>query len=108
MIRKAYASFLLPILLLVSQQGAVTHEFGHFAKDSLRAQLQDKRKDQQQLPSTTCEKCVVYAHLSGAVAPEIPTLKLPPLAYASPGHAAISPRSTDSPTARSRGPPSVL
>jgi hypothetical protein len=62
----------------------------------------------QQAPGTTCEKCVVFAHLSGAVMPDIPAIDVPLLAFALQGRVAFSRRNTDIPVARARGPPIFL
>ena len=108
MIRKYTLSFLLPILLLLAQQGAVVHELGHFAADTQRAQERNRLPDPRHLPGTTCEKCVVFAHLSGAVAPHIPSIDAPLLTHALSGRSTVGQRSADTPSARSRGPPSYL
>jgi hypothetical protein len=108
MIRKSLVSYLLPILLLLAQQGAVLHELGHFVADVEQVQLRGKQQSPQQVPGAPCEKCVVFAHLSGAVAPSIPAIFIPQLAFALFGHVVEAQRSTDSPPARSRGPPSTF
>ena len=106
MIRKPFLSLLLPILLLLAQQGAVLHELGHFVADVEQVELRGQQQNPKQLPAAPCEKCVVFAHLSGAVAPSIPVIVVPQLVFALFGHAVEAQRSTDSPPARSRGPPS--
>jgi hypothetical protein len=108
MIRKPFLSLLLPVLLLLAQQGAVLHELGHFAADVEQAQARGKQPDPQRLPGAPCEKCVVFAHFAGAVAPAIPAIFIPQLAFALFGHVVAAQRSSDSPSARSRGPPSSL
>jgi hypothetical protein len=108
MIRKPFLSLLLPILLLLAQQGAVLHGLGHVVADAEQAQLRGKQQNPKQLPTAPCEKCVVFAHLAGAVAPSIPVIFIPQLVFALFGHAVEAQRSTDSPPARSRGPPSFL
>jgi hypothetical protein len=111
MVRKSYLSFLLPILLLLAQHGAVLHEFGHFAEDSARAKLLDplRGNDQRQVPGAPCEKCVQYAQFASAVSPSAPVLLSPLLlAYDFLQQAEVAQRGTDVPNARSRGPPFVL
>jgi hypothetical protein len=111
MVRKPYLSFLLPILLLLAQHGAVLHELGHFAEDSTRAKLEDRRQgnDQERFPGAPCEKCFEYAQLASAVSPNAPVLLSPLLlAYEFLQQAEVAQRGTDVPIARSRGPPSVL
>jgi hypothetical protein len=107
MIRKSLLPFLLPILLLCAQQGAVMHELEHFAADTQRVQSRNQQPGQQPAPGIPCEKCVVFAHLSGAVAPHVPVFIAPLLAYALLERAIVAQRSTDTPAARSRGPPSA-
>lgn len=113
--RKLCLSLLWSILLLLAQQAAVLHEIGHwnsdFARGGVQAQAQVQPQGQgkqQQIPGTACEKCVVFAHFAGAVSPDFPEFTQPPLAYDFARQEAASQRSTDSPTARSRGPPILL
>jgi hypothetical protein len=101
---RLFLAVLLPVLLLVAQQNAMLHELGHAAGSPARTQRQDK----QIPPGTACDKCVVFAHLSGAVAPDAPALKQPLLAYEAVSRRTVSLASTEVPTARSRGPPSIL
>jgi hypothetical protein len=108
MIRKPFLSLLLPILLLLAQQGAVLHELGHFAADVEQAQSRGKQPGPQQPPGAPCEKCVVFAHLLGAVAPSIPAIVVPQLTFVLFGRVVEAQRSADSPSARNRGPPVVL
>jgi hypothetical protein len=107
MTRKCFLSLLLPIFLLLAQQAAVLHELAHFVADVERAEARGKQPDPQQLPGAPCEKCLVFAHLSGAIAPSIPAIVIPQLAFALLGRVAEAQRSTESPSARSRGPPSA-
>jgi hypothetical protein len=108
MIRKLFLPFLLPILLLLAQQGAILHELGHFASDTQRVQSRNQQPGPLPAPGAPCEKCVVFAHLSGAVAPHVPVFNAPLLVYALVERAIVAQRSTDTPAARSRGPPSFL
>jgi hypothetical protein len=108
MIRKPFLSLLLPLLLLLAQQGAVLHELGHALAGIEYAQTRGKQQDPQPLPTAPCERCLVFAHLAGAVAPSIPAIFIPQLTFALFGHVVEAQRSTDSPFARSRGPPSTL
>jgi hypothetical protein len=111
MTRKSLLSLLLPLFLLLAQQGAILHELAHFAADqrTQRADIQQgQQPSPQQAPGTTCEKCVVFAHLSGAVMPDIPAIDMPRLAFALHGHVAFSRRNAEIPAARSRGPPVFL
>jgi hypothetical protein len=111
MIHKPFLSLLLPLFLLLAQQGAILHELGHFASDqrTQRAHLQQRQQPSpQQAPGTLCEKCVVFAHLSGALLPDVPAVDVPLLAFALASQVAFSRRNADIPAARSRGPPVIL
>jgi hypothetical protein len=108
MIRKSYLLLALPIFLLLAQHGAVVHGLGHLADDIHRVQGGNHQPDPQHLPGTTCEKCVVFAHLSGAVAPHIPSIDAPLLSHALLGRETVTRHSADTPVARSRGPPFLL
>jgi hypothetical protein len=111
MTRKPFLSLLLPLFLLLAQQGAILHELGHFAPDQgiqVASVQQGQQPSPQQAPGTTCEKCVVFAHLSGAVLPDVPAIDVPLLAFALQGQVAFSRRNADTPAARSRGPPVFL
>jgi len=105
MIRKSFLTILLPILLLLAQQGAIVHELGHLAGNALRAEGREQRHEPQHSPGTTCEKCVVFAHLSGAVTPHVPGFDSLLLAHALSGRTSVARSSADTPVARSRGPP---
>lgn len=77
--RKIFAYLWLSLLLLFAQQGAAVHAISHLPSSS------QSQPDKQLPHSQACDKCVVYAGLSGAVAatPQIiPVLPLHLLAAA--------------------------
>jgi len=102
--RRLAAALLLPVLLLFTQQASFVHELGHFAQQVRRA----NGPDQQSHSGDYCEKCFVFAHLSGA-SPSAPPSPLAPVASddcpAAP--AALEERSSPS-ACRIRGPPFYL
>jgi hypothetical protein len=110
MIRKFRLSFLLPILLVLAQQGAILHELGHLRSVATVAapKGQFNAEDQDQLPGKPCEKCLVYTQLAGAVTPHVPEFVSPVLTYDFNLQAELAQRFTDVPSARSRGPPIFL
>ncbi len=110
MIRKFHFSFLLPILLVLAQQGAILHELGHYRSAAILAarQGQANSQDQDQPPGARCETCLLYAELAGAATPHFPAFIAPHLAYDFWQQAEVAQRSTDIPLARSRGPPILL
>ena len=70
--RRLIFALLLPVLLLLTQQAAFVHEIGHFAQ-----QVQPSGgPDRQSHGADYCEKCFVFAHLSGA-SPAAPASTLP-------------------------------
>jgi hypothetical protein len=102
LMRKLYLSFVLPLFMLLSQQGAAWHEIGHLRSPAPLEQ------GKQQPADKLCESCLAFAHLSAAAKPDIPTLALPPFAHALPPADAVAFVAADAPTQRSRGPPSFL
>ena len=102
--RLALLKFMLPLLLLFSQQEALLHELGHVG-DEL-AQLQSPGK---QVPdSKPCGKCIVFAHIAGAVHSEVPQPFAQDLAYAPPEQVQVASIAAETPSPRSRGPPHFL
>jgi hypothetical protein len=110
MIRKFYLALLLPVLLVLAQQGAVLHELSHYWAGSpdIGFQATGPGQDQKQNPTTPCEKCLVFAHFAGAISQDVVPLAQPLLAFDFTQRVAAAQRGADVPTARSRGPPSVL
>ena len=96
--------FLLPLLLLFAQQEALVHELGHVGE--ALAQLQSPGK---QVPdSKPCDKCIVFAHIAGAVRSEAPQPPALNLAYANPQPVQVASTAAEVPSPRSRGPPAFL
>lgn len=102
--RLSLLRFLLPLLLLFAQQQALVHELSHYGKALEQAQSQHK-----QLPeSKSCEKCLVFAHIAGAVHSEAPQLLTPKFAYDHPQHLQVASIAAEIVSPRSRGPPVFL
>ena len=106
--RKLYLSLLLPLFMLLSQQGAVWHEIGHLSNAPSPYEQKEKEKQQQQPGDRLCEQCLAFAHLSAAAKPEVPSISLPAFHHALPSADAVPFVAADAPTQRSRGPPSFL
>ena len=110
--RKLLIAFLLPFVLLLSQQGAVTHEIGHMADFVARAGsgstagVQDRSA--HLAGDLQCEGCLAFAHLAGIATAQV----LPPALLSFSFHFAVieAPAfiAADAPAARSRGPPTFL
>ena len=99
--RKLYLSLFLPLLMLLSQQGAVWHEIGHLRNSS---PLEQKQQPADKL----CETCLSFAHLSAAAKPEVPVIALPAFTHVLPSADPVPFMAADAPTQRSRGPPVLL
>ncbi len=96
--------FLLPLLLLFAQQEALVHELGHYGKALGQVQTPHKQAPE----SKSCEKCVVFAHIAGAVHSEAPQLLTPELAYDHPQRLQVASTAAEIVSPRSRGPPVFL
>ena len=97
--RKLYLSLVLPLLMLLSQQGAVWHEIGHLS--NAPSPFEQKRQPGDKL----CETCLAFAHLTAAAKPEVPSLSLPAFRHALPSADPVPFVAADAPSQRSRGPP---
>jgi len=60
MLRRMFLILTLALLFSLGQQGAAMHAISHYAD------LQEQQQDQAPHGTAACEKCVVYAGLSGA------------------------------------------
>jgi hypothetical protein len=104
--RRIYVSWVMSLLLMLAQTGAVLHELGHLAHDSVPhgASLQSSEHLLESGPCPTCEAFAQIANpaagaaAAAAIAPP-PLIPIPAL-----GCAIVS---TDVPSPRSRGPPQV-
>lgn len=105
--RKHLLQLLLPLALLLSQQGAVWHELAHLG--SLKTAAAEARADTAgEGADALCTLCLAYAHL--AVSVDAPVARLPLLQAR---HVCAWPcEGTPLPqralAARSRGPPPLL
>ena len=109
--RKLLLALLLPVVLLLSQQGAVSHEIGHIADVVARAggaagQGADRAGH---LPGDLqCEACLAFAHLAGVATAQVVPPALLSFSFQIPAHDSPAFIAADAPTARSRGPPPAL
>ena len=104
--RRIYASWVMSLLLVLAQTGAVLHELGHLARHGVPhgAALQSSENLLDGGPCLTCEAFAQIANPAAgtAAAPAIAPAPLIPIATL--GGAIVS---TDVPSPRSRGPPQV-
>jgi hypothetical protein len=95
--------FLLPLLLALTQHGAVLHELGHqMAGDA----AEQNHSHHGQGP---CQLCQAFAHQVGDLAGSDPAAAVaaPALRFHHAEAAAVSPRTAATPAQRNRGPPVV-
>ena len=102
--RKLYISLLMPLLMLLSQQGMVWHEIGHLSTTPASS------SSQKQAPATDklCDVCYAFAHLGAGSVPEMPKLVLASLEHVHALTEAASSLAAELPAQRSRGPPTIL
>jgi hypothetical protein len=103
-VRKLLLSVVLPLLLLLSQQGAAWHEIGHLHEPP--ASSSDSKKSPG---DKLCDTCLAFAHLAcGAGKPDVARLWLPHFSHDLPAAVAVASTDADAPHQRSRGPPHLL
>jgi hypothetical protein len=96
-------SLILPLLLLLTQQGALLHELTHIAGN---VQQEEGQRSSKEKP---CDLCVSFAQTASIATQDVaaPGL-LAGLSFLQvPAHA-VADGSTERPAPRSRGPPRVL
>jgi hypothetical protein len=100
---KLLRSLMLPLLLIVAQQGAVLHELSHYAA----TETHDGKK--QSPRGDVCDLCLAFAHVGSAATP--PSVVAPLLTHLSHQLTPVLPvyaAATELPAERSRGPPLFL
>ena len=102
--RKLYLSLLMPLLMLLSQQGMVWHEIGHLSKPASTSSSSKQAPASDKL----CDVCYAFAHLGAGSVPEMPKLVLASLEHVHALTEAASSLAAELPAQRSRGPPTVL
>lgn len=104
--RTTLLKFLLPLLLLLAQQGVLAHEISHLGEALGQASQHEGHK---QLPgSLSCEKCLAFAHLSGGPTSEPPPPLVDFLSYDHSTSLAAADLAAETLSPRSRGPPVFL
>ena len=105
LLRRLTLSILMPLILLLSQQGALQHELSHWHVPSASAST-GPQAQASDVDSDICLTCLGFAQVGGLAKFEVPVApKLESLAY----HFATEPvrhvAELALPVARSRGPP---
>jgi hypothetical protein len=100
---KLLRSLMLPLLLLVAQQGAVLHELSHYtATETHDGKKQSPRGD-------VCDLCLAFAQVGSAAAPQsVVPLLLADLSHHLTPVLPVYAAATELPAERSRGPPFFL
>ena len=109
--RKLLLAFLLPFVLLLSQQGAMLHEIGHLADFADRTGTSTSGGSgtgTHQAGDLQCQACLAYAHLAGVATATVLPPALLSFGFHFPVIEAPAFVAADAPAARSRGPPVFL
>ena len=104
--RRSSLALLLSFLLVFVQHGAVLHELGHLSHASHDAGA-TLRADLQPASGVVCQSCEAYAQVANPAASGSVNLPLDPAAFIRIPDRGYPVAATDSPTPRSRGPPSA-
>lgn len=104
--RRASLSWLLSLLLVLVQHGAVLHELGHLGQlaGSSGPAL---HTDLHAAGSAACPTCEAYAQIANPVTASACAVPVLPAALLRSPDPACAVRAIDAPTPRSRGPPQV-
>lgn len=105
--RKLYLSLLLPLLMLLAQQGAFWHEIGHLAYANTSTSLSSHQREQHPIDKV-CETCLAFDQIAGIAKSEVVTLDLLTFAFGLASVTAASVITADAPALRNRGPPFFL
>ena len=102
--RRSSLTWVLSLLLVFAQHGAVLHELGHLshAGNAAGATL---RADAQPANGGICQSCEAYTQVANPAAGGQPALPLDPAAFTPLPDCGCPLAGADSPTPRSRGPP---
>lgn len=93
-------SLVLPMLLLMAQQGALLHELSHYRA----AEAQDDGDTRH--TGGPCALCLAFADIESAATPAVvPLLLLAQLSFLLVPAAIVTARAATPPARRSRGPP---
>ena len=102
--RRTWLSWLLPILMLIAQQGAYLHELSHYRPATEQGQTGDKKHVADRL----CDGCLAYSHLADLARFSVFQPPLLALGHSLVEAVAWSARPGTAPCARSRRPPALL
>jgi hypothetical protein len=101
-VRRLSLAWLLSLLLVFAQQGAVLHELGHLSHGD---RGDGPALSAQQPAETICPTCEAFAQVANPTAGAAHTLAASAAAYLQPPAPIYAIIAADTPTPRSRGPP---
>jgi hypothetical protein len=104
--RRSSLALLLSFLLVFIQHGAVLHELGHLSHGGHDAGA-TLRADLEPGSAAVCQACEAYAQVANPAASGPVSLPLDPAAFIRTPDPCCSIAGAESPTPRSRGPPSA-
>jgi hypothetical protein len=104
--RRSYLSWLLSLVLVLVQHGAVLHELGHLSHGERTAGT-TLRADPQSLDSCPCLTCEAFAQIANPAASAAPDIDVCPAALLPTRDPCYAVVAADTPAPRSRGPPQV-
>ena len=108
LIRRLTLSILMPLILLLSQQGALQHELSHLHVPSASASS-DEQAQASDVDTDICLTCLGFAQVGGLAKFELPVApKLDSLTYHFITESVRSVAELALPVARSRGPPETV
>ena len=99
-------TLLLPLLMLLAQQGAWLHQLSHVAYSAHVRQVQASGSDHF-LGNDQCPTCQSFSLVSFTASPELPELAFLASSFLRSPEQQFIVLGIDRPTPRSRGPPSV-
>jgi len=105
--RRLLVAWCLPLLLLLAQQGALTHEVSHLRSPAGSPQRGGETA-KQLAADTLCLSCLSHADLAGQAKAEDFRLPLAEFVHAPPRTPAIVATASQPLAPRSRGPPVFL
>ena len=104
--RRLSLTWVLSLLLVFAQHGAVLHELGHLSHGGHDAGA-TLRTHLQPASGALCQSCEAYAQVANPAASAPPSLPPDPAAFIRTPDPCYAIASADAPNPRSRGPPPV-
>ncbi len=104
-VRRLIISWVLSLLLVFAQQGAVLHEIGHLTHSAADVPGVAPVSEQQPSQNAFCPACEAFAQVASAAPAPLADVEVTPAAIVPIPERSYPIIGADAPTARSRGPP---